>query len=109
NSGAICAGGSMTLTATGTAGVTYLWSNGATTQSITVSPSIATAYSVTVTTPEGCTASASGTVTINPLPTVAVNSGAICAGGSITLTATGTTGTYLWSNGATTQSITVSP
>jgi len=53
------------LTASGTPG-TYLWSNGATTQSINVSPGSTTTYSVTVTTAEGCSASASGTVDLAP-------------------------------------------
>src|SRR4051812_41169805 len=42
----VCAGDTVTLTAIGTG--PYLWSNGATTQSITVSPTIDTTYSVTV-------------------------------------------------------------
>jgi hypothetical protein len=51
-------------------------------------------------------------VTVNPLPTVSVNSATICAGGSATLTATtsASSPSYLWSpGGATTVSITVSP
>jgi hypothetical protein len=65
NSASICGGESVTLTANASAGVTYLWSNGAKTQSITVSPSMTTTYTVTVTSGSGgCTASASGTVTV---------------------------------------------
>ena len=101
-----CAGGSVTLTATG--GSSYLWSNGATTSSITVSAS--GSYSVVGTCAFGCNnASNAITVTVNPLPTVAVTANGpntFCAGGSVTLTATGAT-SYLWSNGATTASITV--
>ena len=115
NSPAICAGGSATLTATTSASSPgYLWSpGGATTASITVSPASTTAYTVTVTDgTTGCVNSGSGTVTVHALPTVSVNSPAICTGGSATLTAT--TGAsspgYLWSpGGATTGSITVSP
>jgi Bacterial Ig domain len=51
-------------------------------------------------------------VTVNPLPTVSVNSATICAGASATLTATtsASSPSYSWSpGGATTASITVSP
>jgi len=101
-----CQGGSVTLTAP--AGFTYLWSTGATTQSIDVNAS--GDYSVSVTNASGCTsASAPVTVTVNPLPAATITpSGAttFCAGGSVTLTASAGA-SYLWSNGATTQSIDV--
>ena len=112
---AICAGGSAMLTATTDAGnPTYLWSpGGETTASITVSPTSTTNYTVTVTDgATGCTNSASGTVTVNPLPIVSVNSAAVCAGGSVLLTATSDANIplYLWSpGGETTASITVAP
>ncbi|MFN8337407.1 MAG: hypothetical protein U0T36_00125 [Saprospiraceae bacterium] len=63
----ICLGGHTTLTATG--GTSYLWSNGETTNWITVSPSATTEYSVTVTDGNGCQATAVYTVTVHPLPT----------------------------------------
>jgi hypothetical protein len=115
NSETICAGSSATLTATSDANSPiYLWSpNAETTASITVSPVSTTTYTVTVTDGvTGCANSGSGTVTVNPLPTVSVNSETVSPGGSATLTAT--TGAsspgYLWSPGAeTTASITVSP
>ncbi|HVM50452.1 MAG TPA: autotransporter-associated beta strand repeat-containing protein [Candidatus Acidoferrum sp.] len=115
NSQTICAGGSATLTASTSAdSPSYLWSpGGATTPSITVSPASTTTYTVTVTDgTTGCANSANGTVTVNPLPTVSVNSAGICTGGSTTLTATTSAGSpsFLWSpGGATTPSITVSP
>ena len=115
NSAAICPGGSATLTATtGASYPTYLWSpGGETTPSITVSPAVSTTYTVTVTDGNtGCSASASGQVSITPPPTVSVNSAAICVWGSATLTATtgASSPTYLWSpGGATTPEITVSP
>ena len=104
-----CSGGSVSLTST--AGTSYLWSNGATTQSITATT--AGTYTVQVTNAAGCqsAASAATTVTVNPTPSAptitAGGATALCSGGSVTLTST--TGTsYLWSTGATTQSITVS-
>ena len=108
NSPSICAGSSAILTATsGAASPTYLWSpGGATTPSITVSPGSTTPYSVTVTDGvSGCTGSGSGTVTIKATPgTPSVTVVNNCDGSS-DLTATGFTGTLLWSNGAATASI----
>lgn len=53
-------GGETTLTAGG--GVSYVWSNGETGESITVSPTENTTYSVVVTDENGCTATAETTV-----------------------------------------------
>jgi large repetitive protein len=61
---AICDGEFTILTAT--AGVTYLWSTGETTQSIVVTEP--GEYSVTVTDENGCVGSAEVTVTVFPLP-----------------------------------------
>jgi hypothetical protein len=103
----LCQGGSVTLTAP--AGFTYLWSNGSTSQSINVSSP--GNYSVTITNANSCSASsAATTVTVNPLPAIptVTASGPVsfCQGGSVTLTASAGF-SYLWSNGATTQSIVV--
>jgi hypothetical protein len=78
-----CQGGSVVLTAG--AGSSYLWSNGATTPSITVNSS--GNYSVTVSNANGCAASASSTVTVNPNPTVFNTSG---GGSYCTVPGTGT-------------------
>jgi PKD repeat protein len=59
-----CAGDSVTLTSSSP--VNNMWSTGATTQSITVYAS--GVYSVTVTDPNGCTASAAITVTVSNDP-----------------------------------------
>ena len=103
----ICAGQSVTVTASGA--TTYSWSSGQTTASINVNPTVTTTYTVTGTS-NGCSSTATQLVTVNPIPSVAVNSSAtaICAGQSATLNATGAT-TYLWNSGQTTASITVSP
>ena len=102
-----CAGGSVTLTAP--AGFTYLWSNAATTQAITVST--AGSYTVRVSDANGCSAvSAANVVTVNPLPTPSITAGGpttFCADASVTLTSS-SGASYLWSDGATTQAITVS-
>src|SRR5260221_5746621 len=85
-----------TLTATpsgGTGASTFLWSPGGATTS-TISTSTAGTYSVTVTDTKGCTGSGTGTLTVDPSPTVSVNSPEICAGApAATLTATPSGGT----------------
>ncbi len=103
-----CIGGSVTLTSS--AGTSYLWSTGAITQSINVTTS--GSYTVQVTNANGCQSvpSAATVVTVNPLPsTPTITAGGpttFCAGGSVTLTSTAGA-YYLWSTGATTQSINV--
>ncbi len=101
-----CNGGSVILTAS--AGASFLWSNGATTQSINVTTS--DDYSVQVWSARGCTAtSAPTTVTVNT-PDATVTAGGpttVCSPTTVTLTAASNS-SYLWSNAATTQAITVS-
>jgi len=61
----------------------------------------ANTYTVTVTSAEGCTATASETVVFNANPAVTITANGptvFCQGGSLTLTATGGS-TYVWSNG----------
>lgn len=101
--------GSVTLTSSAV-NCTYLWSNGANTSAITVNTS--GNYSCIATSTNGCTSTSapvtvtaqSGTATT---PTVSASgSTTFCAGNSVNLTSsTGTS--YLWSTGATTQSINV--
>lgn len=102
-----CQGGSVVLTASG--GSTYLWSNGATTASITVATS--GTYSVIATNAAGCKGTSAATiVTVNPNPTATISANGpliFCQGGSVVLTASLGSG-YLWSTGTTTQNITVS-
>jgi hypothetical protein len=102
---AICNGTTTTLNA-GNPGATYLWNTGATTQTINVSTT--GTYSVTVTDPSGCVGADAITITVNPAPNV--NLGAdmnACNGETILLNAGNPGATYLWSNGATTQTINV--
>lgn len=104
----ICNNTSTTLTASG--GATYLWSNAAITATITVSPSANTQYNVTVTDANTCSTTASAAVTVNALPIALItpSSSTICFGNSATLQASGGA-SYVWSNAAITDSISVSP
>ncbi|MEO8760426.1 MAG: hypothetical protein ABI448_06015, partial [Bacteroidia bacterium] len=101
----ICSGNAATIVASGA--TTYTWSTGATGNSISVTPATTTSYTVTGGS-LGCTNTAVSTVSVTPTPTVTVNNPTICPGGSAVLTASGAT-TYLWSTGATTNTISVSP
>ncbi|MFZ1787391.1 MAG: ice-binding family protein [Saprospiraceae bacterium] len=100
-----CTGDTVILTSSPSTG--YLWSNGATTQSIIVT----TSGSYTVTTQDGCGNGVSEpvevTVSQNIRPIITANGPTtFCLGESVTLTATLST-SYMWSTGATSQSILV--
>lgn len=105
-SATICAGGTATLTASGAD--TYTWSTTENTSTITASPSTPTNYTVTGTDANGCVNMAIGSVNVTSAPNITVNSATICAGSSVTLTASGVS-TYTWSNGDNTASTIVSP
>lgn len=110
NSATICNGLSATLTASGGATTSdYSWSNGSSgTNVISVSPSSNTSYTVTGTGANGCSSTAVASVNVHSLPAITVNSGTICDGQNLTLTAGGGN-TYSWSTGATGPSINVNP
>ncbi len=103
----VCAGGSVNLTASG--GSSYVWNNSGTSSLITISPTVATSYSVIGTDGNGCTGVATSSVSVNSSPLIIINGpSSICAGGSVSLTATGGNG-YIWSTANTSASITVFP
>lgn len=108
-----CTTTSQTLTASSTtAGATFAWSGGGTGSTKTVIT--AGTYTVTATDPaNGCTASASRTVTQNttaPNVSIATPAQLNCINSSVTLTASSTTAgtTFAWSGGGTgsTKSVT---
>jgi len=105
----ICQGESVTLDA-GLQGSVYVynWSNGASTQTTTVSSG--DTYSVTVTdTSSGCSGADTSSVTVNPLPNADAGSDAvICEGESTTLQASGGFD-YAWSTGDSVPTVSVSP
>lgn len=103
----VCPGNSTQLTATG--GNTFLWSNAQTTGTITVSPASSTTYYVTASDASGCTGTASFTVGVDAIPIA--NAGAdqtICSGTGATISASGGS-TYAWSNGSSSQSVSINP
>ncbi len=101
--------GSATVHASGgVAPYTFLWSNGA--SSATISNLVSGVYSVVVTDYTGCSTSCTITIGTSNSPSCTINgTDTTCglANGSATVFASGGTGpySYLWSTGATTQSI----
>jgi gliding motility-associated-like protein len=106
NGNTFCQGGSVTLVSS--AGSSYAWSNGLTTQSINVTTSAN--LTVTVTNANGCSAtSAPFGVTMNAAPVATITANGpttFCQGGQVTLTAPAAAA-YQWNSGETTQSIVV--
>ena len=105
-----CYGDSVVLTAS--LNTTYLWSTGATTQSIAVNSSLG--LQVAVTNANGCAATSPLVTVITGqqinAPTISANGPVtFCAGGSVLLTAqtSATTPNFFWSNGNTNASISV--
>jgi len=104
----VCNGQSISIQAIGAN--TYSWSNGQTSQSINVSPTNTTTYSVTGTDSNGCSGTASVTVTVHSNPSIVATADPdeICIGNTTTLTASGGA-SYIWSNGSTAFSFTETP
>jgi hypothetical protein len=103
-----CTGGSVDLSSSAATGNVWTWATGfAATPTITVTSS--GTYIVTVTDINGCSASSAAT-TVNvsnaPAPTINATATQACDGDIVTITAS-TSDSYLWSTGATTQSIDV--
>ena len=65
--------GSVSLTATPSSQTTYLWSGGSSTHTASNTFTSSGTYNVTITNGNGCTASTSQVVTINPLPTPTIS------------------------------------
>ncbi len=101
----ICAGTSASLTASGA--VTYNWSNGGSGATISVSPTATTDYIVTGADANGCTNTDTVKVTVNTLPVVNLGSDISTCNTSTILDAGNPGANYVWSNAATSQTITV--
>ena len=102
----LCPGGTVELEAP--EGYTYSWSNGANTQTITVTES--GSYSVVLTDSDNCISLADPVVItdyVPTIPTIDVSGNTLfCEGESVVLTSSEGSG-YTWSNGMNSQSITV--
>lgn len=97
----ICIGSNLNLTASG--GGNYLWSNGSTASSLSLSPSLSGTYTVTVTNADGCVDVTDVLVTVND-PQVSITSAdplSFCSGSSANISATGGFSNYSWSTGQT--------
>lgn len=99
---AVCTGSGATLTGNG--GVSYNWSpsgglSASSGTSVTAAPTSTTTYTITGTDANGCSSTATKTVTVNPLPVVSITPSAavaICVGSNTSLTANGAS-SYTWS------------
>ncbi|HTA83765.1 MAG TPA: PKD domain-containing protein, partial [Bacteroidia bacterium] len=105
----ICSGQVDSLIVVGTPGTSYSWNNGATTDTIVVSPTATTTYSVNVG-GGSCPTNLTATVTVlsSSSPVISLSRDSICYGDTATLRVSGGS-SYSWNTGATTTSIVVAP
>lgn len=94
----VCVSQSVSLNAGGA--TTYSWNTGATTASISVTPTITSVYTVTGTDANGCKMTNTQTIAVNALPVVTVTANpanaTVCQGNTLTLSGAGAT-SYTWS------------
>jgi gliding motility-associated-like protein len=109
NPTSICGAGTTTLTSSITGATSYSWSNGATTQTTSVTtPGI---YTVTVDA-NNCVATNTINISISPTPTITITSSlSVCSGSTaaVVVTSYSPTGayTYTWSNGSHASSLSI--
>ncbi|MBB6002881.1 gliding motility-associated C-terminal domain-containing protein [Arcicella rosea] len=107
----ICLGSTLQLTASGCSG-TVNWSDGQRGAIVSVSPTTTTSYTATCSIGQ-CTSAPSLsrtiTVTRTTAPVITSDKTTVCLGQSITLTATGCSGTVRWSDGTTGNPKTILP
>ena len=117
SSTAVCNGSSVTLTASGCANGTVMWSNGMSGAAIVVTPTAEmNSFYAICKQADRCGSPQSRTIKINlstpPAPTVVCSTSIICPGESIDLTVQNCAGSPMWSTGAADNgknTITVSP
>ena len=103
----LCAGALMTLSVTGAP--SYTWNGGANTNTLQISPTSNTSYTVIGEAVNGCTTAAVKNISTLVSPTVSISgSTVLCFGNVVPLIGSGAT-TYTWSTGAFTSSIAISP
>jgi hypothetical protein len=103
SSTAVCGASTVGLVANNaTGGLTYSWQpNGASGASVVVTPTATTVYSL-ITTDPSCSLpynTATVSIGVNAAPSISVNSGAVCAGQSFTITPSGAS-TYTYQGGS---------
>lgn len=108
-SNTVCAGSSLTVTASGAGTYTWVPAN-LTGSTVVLAPTANTCYTITATALNGCPGATVMCVTALPTPTLSISSSGtnICAGSSATLSASGAV-TYSWSTATTVSSIVVTP
>ena len=106
---AVCSGLQQVYTAFGSS--FYLWNNGATANTNTITPSGASSITVVGTDGNGCKDSTSLSILVGTTPTISVvGVDSVCIGQTAILTTTAIAATtYSWNTGATTNSISISP
>ena len=107
SAGSVCAGTSVTLSGSGA--VSYVWTGGVT-DAVGFIPASTQSYTVTGTDGNGCTNTASRTVTVMAVPSLSMSKvNATCTSINGMAAATASSGvspyTYLWSNGGTASAI----
>jgi large repetitive protein len=96
-----------TLTLIGKGGMGFNWANGLGNDS-TIQVRQNGTYTVTVTSSFGCRATSSKAISFLTVPTIQITGvNTICEGTSQNLLASGSTGSYVWSTGATTSAISI--
>ncbi len=105
----ICQGDEVTIQASGEG--TFVWSNGANGNSLTVSPGATTTYWVQLTDANGCTSEkVYCTITVNPASTASINGpSTACVGSSVSLTISGGTPQRWFDSNGTTLATTATP
>jgi gliding motility-associated-like protein len=103
----LCQGQSLTLSTPALPGFTYLWSNGATTPSLTASPAATALFSITATASNGCTSLGSALIEVIPTASaqLLVSAPQVCPGDTLLLQYQGDAlpvATYAWNFGGAT-------
>ena len=104
----ICTGTIATFDA-GNTGSSFIWSGASSSSNQSINVTAAGTYTVTVTSPENCSNSASAKLVVNPLPVVSLGADQkLCEGSTVTLISDIDAASYLWNTTATSKSIVVS-
>lgn len=98
----VCENTAVTLSGTGAA--TYVWTGGIM-DGVPFNAASTTTYTVTGTDVNGCTGTATATLTVNPYPVVDIGPDSSRCGGAVLLNAGNAGATYLWNTTATTQTL----